>query len=192
METALALCLGLGLAAACGFRVFVPPLVIAVAARAGYLHLAGSWEWMASTPALIVFGTATLLEVLAYAVPFLDNTLDAVATPAAVVAGTVVAASQLTDVNPMVGWTVALVAGGGAAGIVQGLTTVARGISTLATGGFGNPILSIAELGGSLLLTVLAITLPFLAAAAVLVLLFVAAKRLLGRRPRTPSLAAGS
>lgn len=163
METLLTIALGIGLAAACGFRIFVPPLVIGLAAQTGHLELAEGFRWMASTPALIVFGSATLLEVAAYYIPFFDNLLDTVATPSAVVAGVVVTASQVTELSPLLGWSIALVAGGGAAGAVQGLTTVTRGLSSVATGGFANPLLATVEAGGSLLMTVLAIVAPLVA-----------------------------
>jgi len=82
----LSLAIGIGLSAACGFRVFVPFLVMSIAAQAGYLQLANGWEWIGSTPAIIAFAVAAILEIVAYYVPWLDNLLDTVATPAAVVA----------------------------------------------------------------------------------------------------------
>ena len=104
MDVLLNVCLGLGLAAACGFRVFVPFLVLNLAARSGYVALAGNFEWIASTPALITLAVATALEIAAYYVPWLDNLLDSVATPAAVVAGIVVTASVVTGIDPYLKW----------------------------------------------------------------------------------------
>ena len=146
--TLVSLMIGIGLSAACGFRIFVPFLVMNLAARAGYLELAGGWEWIGSTPALIAFGAATSLEIGAYYVPFLDNLLDTVSTPSAVVAGVLVTASQVSEMHPFFGWAVAIIAGGGASGLVQGLTTITRQVSSFATGGFGNPIFSTFEAGG--------------------------------------------
>ncbi|MEW6268276.1 MAG: DUF4126 domain-containing protein [Thermodesulfobacteriota bacterium] len=94
--------LGIGLAAACGLRVFLPLLVVGVAARHGYLTLGEGFGWLASDAALVALGTATVIEVVAYHVPFLDHLLDVLATPSAVVAGTVATASVLTDVPPVV------------------------------------------------------------------------------------------
>ena len=180
-STFISIAIGLGLAAACGFRIFVPLLLIGLAARGGHLELAGSFEWMGSTPALIAFGSATLLEIAAYYVPFLDNLLETVATPSAVVAGVLAAASQVTQLDPLLGWSVAIIAGGGAAGVVQGLTTVTRGFSSMATAGLGNPLVSTAEAGASVVLTILAIVVPIAATVVLLILLFVAAKRIFFR-----------
>ncbi|MCZ6726974.1 MAG: DUF4126 domain-containing protein, partial [Acidobacteria bacterium] len=102
LQTLLSVSLGLGLSAACGFRIFVPFLVMNLAARAGYLSVSGSFEWLAGTPALIMFSVATLLEIAAYYVPWLDNLLDSVATPAAVVAGVVATASVVTGMDPLI------------------------------------------------------------------------------------------
>jgi hypothetical protein len=160
METALCICLGIGLSAACGFRVFVPMLVMSIAALSGHLHLAQGFAWIGSYPALITFSVATVLEVGGYFIPWLDHLLDTMATPAAIVAGTVATAAMVTDMSPMMKWTLAIVAGGGAAGLVQGTTVVARGISTGATGGLGNPIFASIELASSVFMSVMTILVP--------------------------------
>ncbi len=182
METTfVSIAIGLGLAAACGFRIFVPLLIISAAARGGHLELADSFQWMESTPALIAFGSATALEIAAYYIPFFDNLLDTIATPSAVVAGVVATASQVTDLDPFLGWSVAIIGGGGAAGVVQGLTTVARSFSSLATAGFGNPLLSTVEAGASVVMTALSILVPLVAVFGVLVLSLVAVKKIFFR-----------
>ncbi len=186
METTfLSIAIGLGLAAACGFRIFVPLLIISVAARGGHLELADSFQWMASGPALIAFGSATALEIAAYYVPFFDNLLDTVATPSAVVAGIIATASQVTDLDPFLGWSVAIIGGGGAAGVVQGLTAVARSFSSLATAGFGNPLLATAEAGASVVMTALSILVPLAAVFGVLILSMVAVKKIFFRSTST-------
>jgi hypothetical protein len=182
VEVLLSVCLGLGLAAACGFRVFVPLLVLNLAARGGYVALAGSFDWVASTPALITLAVATALEVGAYYIPWLDNLLDSVSTPAAVVAGIAVTASVVTGIDPYLKWSLAVIAGGGVAGAVQALTVGARGASSLTTAGLANPLVTTAEIGGSVLLSAVAVVLPPLAALAVLVLLVVAVRRLRRRK----------
>lgn len=182
MEHLLSVCLGLGLAAACGFRVFVPLLVLNLAARAGYVVLDGSFEWIASTAALITLAVATGLEIAAYYIPWLDNLLDSVATPAAVVAGVVVTASVVTGIDPYLKWTLAVIAGGGVAGAVQTATVGARGASTLTTAGLGNPLVATAEIGGAAALSGVAIALPALAGLLVVALLVLAARRLARRR----------
>jgi len=175
--------LGLGLAAAAGLRVFVPLLALGIASRAGYLQLADGFAWLASDAALIVFGTATVVEVVAYHVPFLDHLLDVVATPSAVIAGALATAAVLTDVPPVMKWTVAVIAGGGAAGLVQSATVLARVGSTTFTGGLGNVLLASVELFGAVGTVILAIALPLVTLFLVLALL-VAAVVLLVRYAR--------
>ena len=161
-QSLVSLALGLGLSAACGFRVFVPLLAISLASRSGYVELSSGFSWMASDAALIVFATATVLEVGAYYVPWLDNFLDAAATPAAILAGIVASASVFVEVPPLVKWSVALIGGAGAAGLVQGATVLLRLKSLATTGGAGNPVVSTAELAGSTVTSMLAIAVPIL------------------------------
>ena len=185
----LSVALGIALAAAAGLRVFVPLFALGVAARAGYLGLADGFEWLASTPALIVLGTATLVEIVAYYVPYLDHLLDVIASPSAVLAGIVATAAVLTDMPPVVKWTVAIIAGGGAAGLVQGASVAARIGSTATTGGLGNFVLSSLETFGAVGTVILAIALPLLALLVVIVMLGFAIAMLLrlARRRRPPA-----
>jgi Domain of unknown function (DUF4126) len=185
MEWLLSICLGLGLAAACGFRIFVPMLGLSIAAQSGHLDFAPGFEWIGSLPALVCFSVATVLEIGAYYVPWIDNLLDSVATPAAVVAGTILTASVVTDMSPLLQWTVAIIAGGGAAGLVQTGTVLVRGTSTATTGGTANFAVSTLEWVGATVTTVLAIVAPLLAAIAVGGLLAYILYRLLVRR-RSP------
>ncbi len=182
METFLSVCLGLGLSAASGFRVFVPLVIVNLAARGGFLTLTESFEWIGSTPALITFGVATVLEVGGYYVPWLDNFLDSVATPASVIAGMVVAASVITGMDPYLKWTLAVIAGGGLAGMVQALTVGTRQASALTTGGLGNPLVSTVELASSVGLSLMSLLVPVLAVVAIVVLLVWASRRFLRRR----------
>jgi len=182
MDTALSIALGIGLSAACGFRVFVPLLIISAANYTGHLSLSSGFEWIGTLPALIVFGTATILEILAYYIPWLDQLLDAIATPAAVVAGIVASASVFTEISPLLRWILALIGGGSVAGLVQGATALTRLKSTALTGGFGNPILSTAELFGSIITSLLALAVPIVCVIIVLggiALVFVSARRVL-------------
>lgn len=155
--------LGIGLAAATGFRVFIPLLAAGLAMRAGYVPAGDTFAWAATTPALIMLAVAAAVEVVAYYVPLLDNLLDTVATPAAVVAGVCVSAAMMTDLPPMLKWTLAIIAGGGVAGATQSATALLRGASTVTTGGLGNPVLATGELLGAIAISVLAILLPWIA-----------------------------
>ena len=191
MESAFSVALGFGLSAACGFRVFVPLLIMGVAAHTGHLTLSPGFAWVGSLPALIAFGTATLVEVLAYYVPWLDHVLDTVATPAAVVAGGVVSASAFTDMSPFLRSTMALIGGGGVAALVQGATVLARIKSMALTGGLGNPVVATAELAGSVVTSILAILAPvftlLIVAIGIYAVFRVTGRMLFGRRrARTP------
>ena len=153
---------GIGLAAACGFRVFVPLLVVSAAAHAGRLPLDPGFAWMATTPALLGLGTATVLEVIAYYVPWLDHLLDLLATPVALLAGVIAMAAVVTDLPPALRWLIVLVAGTGSAGLVQGATVLLRLKSTAISGGLANPILATLELFGSVTTALLALAVPLL------------------------------
>lgn len=181
MEILASLFLGLGLSAACGFRVFVPMLVMSLASHAGHLSFAPGFEWIGSYPALAAFGAAAVFEVAAYYVPWVDNLLDAIAVPAAVVAGTVVMSSAVADMSPFLRWSLGVVAGGGTAVAVQLVTSLARGASTLTTGGLANPLVSTVELGGAVGLSVMAVALPVVAGLSVVGILLLAAMKLYGR-----------
>jgi uncharacterized protein DUF4126 len=185
-EIVLSVALGVGLAAATGFRVFLPMLVASAAAYTGHLPLADSFAWLATPSALIVLGVAAFAEILAYYIPGVDNLLDTLATPAAFVAGTVISAAVITDLPPMVKWAAAVIAGGGIAGLTQSLTTLLRAKSTVMTGTLGNPVIATAELGGSLLVSLLALAAPLLALGVVIAFLWLAIRllRQISRRAR--------
>ena len=182
METVLSLCVGVGLAAACGLRVFVPFLIMSIAAGSGHLTLSPGFQWIGSTPALIAFSAATVLEVGGYYIPWLDHLLDTLSTPAAVVAGTIVTASCVTDVSPFLRWTLAVIAGGGAASVIQASTVLGRGASSLTTGGLGNPVFATIELAGSVFTSVLSLIAPYLAIALLVVGVFLVSWKLLRLR----------
>ena len=177
MDAVIGVAVGLGLAAAAGFRVFVPLLIAAVAAKWGALPLAPEFAWLATTPALAALATATVLEIGAYAVPWLDQLLDVVATPAAMLAGMLVAASVVVDLPPVIKWSAVLLAGG-AAGMTQGATVVTRLKSTTLTGGLANPIVATLELVGAVATSVLAIFLPLFTVVVVVMLLLVVTRRM--------------
>jgi hypothetical protein len=187
VELALSIALGIGLSAACGFRVFVPFTVMSLAAFTGYLELGQGFEWIGTLPALIAFATATVLEIGAFYIPWVDNLLDAAATPTAVIAGMIATAAVVTDMSPLMTWTLAAIVGGGAAGLVQAATATVRGVSTTTTLGVGNFAVATLELIGSLVTSTLSIVAPFLVIALLLVLaLWVARKLRRSQRPVTP------
>jgi len=177
MDLLLSVCLGIGLSAACGFRVFIPLLVLSGASIYGYVQLPSELAWMGTHTAFWAFGTAAVLEVAAYYIPWVDHLMDTIAGPAAAVAGALVMASTLTDMSPLLKWTLAVIAGGGSAALVQGSTMLARGISTTTTGGLGNPVVATGETAGAVILSLLAVVLPIVAALAALgLIIFIARK----------------
>jgi len=149
--------IGVALSATCGFRVFVPLLAVNIGTRAldadgqPLIELAGGFDWLSSDIALVVFLVATLFEIGGYYIPWIDNLLDTIASPASIVAGTVITASFVTGMDPWLQWMLGVIAGGGAAGAVQATTVVARAGSTVTTGGLGNPIVASVETSGAFL-----------------------------------------
>ena len=167
MEAILGLIVGIGLSAGCGFRVFVPMMGMSIAALSGHITLSTGFAWIGTWPALIAFTTATVFEIGAYYIPWLDHVLDVLMTPASVIAGTILTASMLGDMSPFLKWCLALIAGGGVAAVVQGGTVALRAASSGTTGGAGNFLVSTTELGGSIVITILAILVPLLCLLAV-------------------------
>ena len=169
--------IGVALSATCGFRVFVPLLAVNTGTRAldadgqPRIELAGGVDWLSSDIAMMVFLVATLFEIGGYYIPWVDNLLDTIASPASIVAGTVITASFVTGMDPWLQWLLGVIAGGGAAGAVQATTVVARAGSTVTTGGLGNPIVASVETSGAFLGSALSILVaPFAIALFVLLL----------------------
>ena len=171
-ETILSIFLGIGLASAAGFRVFLPLFALSLASYFHVWELNDSWQWIGGMPAIITLGIAMVAEIFAYYFPFVDNILDTIATPLAAIAGTITIASTVVDVSPMMTWVLAIIAGGGTASAMQGMTTVTRLASSVKTAGVGNPVVSTAETGTAITLSSLAIFLPVVAII-IVILLFV-------------------
>jgi hypothetical protein len=182
MNEVVSICLGIGLAAACGFRVFVPLLAISVAGMSGQLELASGMEWMATWPALICFLTATVLEVGGYYVPWIDNALDTIATPAAVIAGAVATASVVQEMSPLMRWTLALIAGGGLAALIQSATVGLRGASSVTTAGTGNFVVATLELVLAIITTIMSFVVPVIAAILIAFAVGIALRIVISRR----------
>ena len=170
VQILLSLSLGLGLAAACGFRVFIPPLMMGVGSRLDLYNLEGSFVWVDDTWAIAIFAVATLLEIGGYFIPWIDNLLDAVATPAAIIGGIFVTSASLEgELDPSAQWTLSVIAGGSVSGVIQLGTVATRAISTGTTGGLANPIISLLEAVASILCILISL---FLVAIIPIVILF--------------------
>ena len=171
MEQLLGVFIGVGLSATCGFRIFVPLLGMSIAHHAGALSFSQGFDWIGSWPATIAFGIAMIIEISAYYIPWLDNMLDTIATPAAIVAGTIATASMVGDVTPFFRWSLAIIAGGGVAGLIQGSSVLVRGASTASTAGLANPAVSTGELIASVTGTLISIVIPTIAILIVVIII---------------------
>jgi len=175
LNTLFALFLGIGLAAASGFRVFLPLFVLSLAAKLGgnYINIDESWMWIGNTSTLITLSVAMLVEVGAYYIPIIDNTLDTIAIPLAAIAGTLAVGITLPEMNEVATWTLAIIAGGGTAATISGTTAAARAVSTTTTAGAGNFLVNTGETFSSILLTIAAFVFAPLAFILVLFVLYV-------------------
>lgn len=168
-ELVVAVAIGIGLSASCGFRVFVPMLVASIAAKAGIFPVNEGFQWLASWPALLSFGTATIVEILAYYIPFIDNLLDTITTPLAVGGGTLLLTSVLPIDNEFLKWVTGFIFGGGSAAAIQGGTALTRLTSTKLTAGAGNAVVATGEHAAAIGTSVLSLIIPLIIAAVVIV-----------------------
>ncbi len=171
METLSAIALGIGLSASTGFRVFIPLLVAGLGSHFGILTLGESFVWMGSVPALICFGVAAVVEMLAYYIPFVDNLIDSIATPLAVGAGTLLMTSVFPVDNEWMKWVLGFVVGGGAAATIQSGSAITRLLSSKFTAGVGNPVVSTCEGVAATGFSLLSLVVPILVA--VLLIIFI-------------------
>lgn len=173
IETLISICLGIGLSASVGFRVFLPLFALSLAAYFDVWQLNDSWQWIGSTAALITLGVATIVEIFAYFIPYIDNLLDTISVPLAALVGIAVMLSTVSDLSPVVTWALAIIAGGGTAAAISGTASVTRLTSTATTGGMTNPLVSTVETGTSIVMAIVSIFLPLLAFIVVLILLYI-------------------
>lgn len=172
-ETIFSILIGIGLSASVGFRIFVPLFALSIATYYGVIPLNESWAWVGSSTAIVALGVATLMEIGAYFIPWLDNILDSVAIPLAAIAGTAVMVSTVAGLDPVFTWALAIIAGGGTAAAIQTSTAATRLTSTATTGGIANPILATVETGTSVVMSILAIFAPIFAIILVVVILYI-------------------
>ncbi len=172
MDLVVSISLGIGLAAAAGFRIFLPLLALSIATYQGWIDLNENWLWLGNWQTLVLLAIATVLEIMAYYIPWFDNALDTLAVPLATIAGTILFFVTLGDFEPWVSWSLAIIGGGGTAGFIAGSTATARAASTATTFGFANPVFSTLEAVFSTILSVLALIFPILAVILVMYLVY--------------------
>jgi len=192
LEVAFALLMGFSLAATCGLRAFLPLFIISLAAKAGMITLASGFDWMASYPALICFGSATMLEILGDKIPAMDHVLDAAGAFVRPVAGAVAASSLVRGMDPLLALALGIIMGAAVAGIVQALKGTLRILSTAATGGIANPVLSAAEDGTTAVAGILGLIVPYVTGVLILLGLLVGGRTLFGRLKRSKPGASGT
>ncbi len=171
MEMLMSILLGIGLGAACGFRIFVPMLVASIAIHGGFISVNPDFQWLGSVPALIALSVATLAEILAYYIPAVDNFLDLLGAPVTCVAGTLLAAGFITDMAPMLQWGLAVITGGASAGVIHCGLAAIRASSTTLTAGLGNSVVNTLETASASVMSLLACILPFVAVIFIVVLI---------------------
>jgi len=191
MDIALGILLGIGLAASCGFRVFVPMLVTSVVSLLGYIKLSPGFEWMGSWIAFAAFLIATIVEITAFYIPWLDNALDTVSGPLAMIAGTVLTASFLTETTPLIQWALGIIVGGGTAGIVKVGASAARLTSTATTGGMANAVVATTENVMSVVLSILSFIIPVVTAFVVFLIIIYLVRKFWSLKIRGPALKPG-
>ncbi len=162
MELFFSLLIGIGLSATSGFRLFLPFLVISAASLTGHLELSPAFAWISTYPALTVFAVAALVEALSYFFPYVDNLLSTISIPFAVIAGTVITASVIVDMGPLLTWSLAIIAGGGASLTTKTTSALLHTGSTAVSGGTANPVLSAVETGYSVVMAIVSIFAPVL------------------------------
>lgn len=173
--------IGIGLAAASGFRVFLPLFAVSLASYLGWIPTNDNFQWLSGLPTLIVTGVATVVEILAYYIPVVDNFLDTVTVPLATVAGSVLFASQFIELGTFPQWALAIIAGGGTAATIAAGFAGTRAASTATTAGIGNNVIATTETAGAGLMSVLSIFLPviaFILALALLILVIIFGRKI--------------
>ncbi|MEZ4793487.1 MAG: DUF4126 domain-containing protein [Gelidibacter sp.] len=185
-ETIISICLGIGLAASVGFRVFLPLFALSLASYFNLWQLNESWQWIGSLAAVITFGVATLVEIIAYYIPFIDNLLDTIAIPLATIAGTAVMVSTVADLNPVITWALAIIAGGGTAAAIKSASGATRMTSSVSTAGIGNPMVSTVETGTSIIISMVSIFLPIVALVLVAIVFYMIFKLYKKIKPSNP------
>jgi len=172
-ETIFSILVGIGLAASVGFRIFVPLFALSLASYFNIIPLNSNWEWIGSSTALIILGVATVVEIFAYIIPFLDNLLDTIAVPLAAVAGTAVMVATVSELDPTFTWALAIIAGGGTAAAIKGSTSTTRLASSTTTAGIANPVISTVETGSSIVMAIFSIFIPVVAIIFVVIIFWI-------------------
>ena len=147
------------------------------------------FEIFDSNISIFLLGVATLSEFFGYYVPWIDNLLDTIASPGSVAAGFLMTVMILEgNTDPILQWRLAIIAGGGVAGVIQGATVATRATSTFMTAGLGNPVIATGENFATIILTILALLFPIMACLIVFILIYYGLSKLINNRKRNTNL----
>jgi small basic protein len=183
-----ALALAIALAASAGLRAWLPLLLAGGLARLGVLDLGPSFQFLASTKALVLFGVATAIEIVGDKIPAVDHALDVIGTPLRPAAGALLAASVLgTVTDPLTSLVVGTAVGAPSALMPHAVKSAVRAASTTVTGGIANPLLSFVEDAISLVTFILAVLVPLLVVALLGATLYLASRWIRRRRTLSPA-----
>ncbi len=169
-EVIISILIGVGLAASVGFRIFVPLFTLSLASYFNIIDLNDNWEWVGSSLALIILGIATIVEILAYLIPWIDNLLDTIAVPLAAIAGTAIMVATVSGLDPTITWALAIIAGGGTSIAIKSSTSTTRLVSTATTAGIANPLISVIETGTSIVMSIFSVFIPIIAIICVVII----------------------
>ena len=179
--------LAIALAASTGLRAWLPLLLAGLLARSGLLELGSSFTFLASNQALALFAVATVLEITADKIPALDHVLDAISTVVRPAAGSLLAASALGVVSdPLTALVLGVAVGAPSSLIPHAAKSAVRAASTTLTAGLANPVLSVLEDAGTVLLFAVAVLFPLLVVLALVVVGFLLLRRLTRRSQAVP------
>ena len=183
-----ALALAVALAASAGLRAWLPLLMAGVLARVGVLDLGDSFSFLSSNKALILFGVATVIELVGDKVPAVDHALDVIGTPLRPAAGALLAASVLGTVSdPLTALALGTAVGAPSALVPHAAKTALRTVSTTLTGGLANPILSFLEDIITVATFILAVLVPLLVVALLAITVYFARRIMSRRRAEAPA-----
>jgi hypothetical protein len=162
-------CAAFGLSAAAGLNAWLPLFGAALAQRLDLVDLAQPFDDLSGTGALVVLGVLTVADFVGDKIPAVDHVLHAAGMVIAPVSGAALFTGQ-TGADTDVPTLVAIALGGSVAASIHAGRATIRPVSTVGTAGVGNPVLSIVEDIGSLMLTLAAFVVPVLAALGVIAL----------------------
>lgn len=136
---------GLGLAAPAGLNAYLPLLILALADRmSSSVRLESPYDLISSVWGIALITLLLTIEIVVDKVPGLDHANDLLQTVIRPAAGAVLAMA-VTSSNDSLNPLLAMILGLFTAGTVHAAKATTRPAITVATGGIGNPLVSMIE-----------------------------------------------